>query len=109
MQSTSESDESGARYVLNDSLRRTFADEGYLKFEGVIARTLLARLSQSIGDEFEQQQRDGRLFLGGGTVSGHLNCFPGAESRFVYERLQQSGIVEIVRGLSSAALRAPNV
>jgi len=109
MQANSESPESGTRYVLNDSLRKAFADEGYLKFDGVIARTLLARLSRRIGDEFDQQQREGRLFVGGGTVSGHLNCFPGAESRFVYDLLQHSGIAEIVRGLSTSALRAPNI
>jgi hypothetical protein len=101
--------ESGTRYVLSEGLRKTFADEGYLKFDGVIPRALLARLSQAISDEFNEQRRHGSLFSGGGTVSGHLNCFPGAESRFVYDLLRQSGIVEIVRGLSPAALRAPNI
>ncbi|MEI9941896.1 MAG: phytanoyl-CoA dioxygenase family protein [Pseudomonadota bacterium] len=86
-----------------------FAEEGYLKFDRAIPRPALARLSERIGDEFDQQRRQGRLFSGGGTVSGHLNCFPGAESRFVYESLQQSGIAEIVRGLSTTALRAPNI
>ena len=109
MQANSESPESGTRYVLNASQRKTFAAEGYLKFDSVIPRALLARLSQSIVDELEQQQREGRLFAGGGTVSGHLNCFPGAESRFVYDLLQHSGIAEIVRGLSTAGLRAPNI
>ncbi|HEY0467533.1 MAG TPA: phytanoyl-CoA dioxygenase family protein [Polyangiaceae bacterium] len=94
---------------MNESLRTAFASEGYLKFDGVISRPLLAELSQRLGDEFAQQRREGRLFSGGGTVSGHLNCFPGAESRFVYEQLQQSGIVDIVRGLSTRTLRAPNI
>jgi len=94
---------------LTDSLRRAFAEDGYLKFDSVISRSLLGELSQRIGDEFEQQRRQGRLFSGGGTVSGHLNCFPGAESRFVYDLLQRSGITEIARGLSSTALRAPNI
>jgi len=101
--------ESGTRYVLNDELRRKFVAEGYLVFENVIPRTQLASLSQRIADEFDQQRRQGRLFSGGGTLSGHLNCFPGADSRFVYHQLQHSGIAEIVRGLSSLALRAPNV
>ena len=109
MQNYYESCESGTRHVLNDRLRRAFADEGFLKFEAVIARTQLARLSQRITDEFDQQRRDGRLFSGGGTVSGHLNCFPGVESRFVHESLERSGICEIVRGLSTTALRAPNI
>jgi len=109
MQANSESHESGTRYVLNENLRQAFAAEGYLKFEAVIPRTLLAALSQRIADEYDQQRRQGLLFSGGGTVSGHLNCFPGVESRFVYDLLQHAGIVEIVRGLSATALRAPNI
>lgn len=109
MQESSEPYQSGTRYVLNDVLRKAFADEGYLKFEGVIPKALLGRLSQRIADEFERQRREGRLFSGGGTVSGHLNCFPGAESRFVYDMLRQSGITEMVRGLSMTELGAPNV
>jgi len=109
MQSDSESQESGTRYVLSDNVRKGFADEGYLKFDRVIPRAPLARLSQQIADEFEQRRRQGHLFSGGGTVSGHLNCFPGAQSRFVYDALLQAGIVEIVRGLSPAPMRAPNI
>ena len=109
MQETAESHQSGTRYVLNDVLRKTFSEEGYLKFDGVIPKALLVRLSQRIADEFDLKRSEGKLFSGGGTVSGHLNCFPGAESRFVYDLLQQSGITEIVRGLSMTELRAPNV
>ena len=83
MEAMPDSPESGTRYVLNEALSQAFAEEGYLKFDGIISRAKLAQLSQRLGDEFEQQRREGRLFSGGGTVSGHLNCFPGAESRFV--------------------------
>ena len=103
MQTNSSSHESGTRYVLTDALRKTFADEGYLVFENVVSRVQLAALSQRIGSEFERQQREGLLFTGGGMVSGHLNCFPGAESRFVYEQLRQSGITDLVRGLTPLA------
>jgi ectoine hydroxylase-related dioxygenase (phytanoyl-CoA dioxygenase family) len=109
MQLNSPSHESGTRYVLTDALRKTFAAEGYWVFERVIAREQLAALSQRITNEFEEQQRQGRLFAGGGTVSGHLNCFPGVESRFVYEQLRQSGITDIVRGLTPFAVRPPNI
>lgn len=109
MQANPGSNDSGTRYILNDNLRKAFAEEGYLKFEGLVSRAAVAQLSQKITGEFERQRQDGRLFVGGGTVSGHLNCFPGAESRFVYEELQQSGILEIVRALSTSVLRAPNI
>lgn len=109
MQTISESHDSGTRYILNDQLRAAFADEGYLKFERVVPRARLAELSQSIASEFEQQRREGRLFAGGGTLAGHLNCFPGAGSRFVHDALEQSGILEIVSQLSTSPLRAPNI
>ncbi len=109
MHANAPSHESGTRYVLTDALRRTFADQGYLVFESVISKSQLAALSQRIAGEFEKQQHQGRLFAGGGMVSGHLNCFPGAESRFVYDQLRQAGITEIVRGLTPLAVRAPNV
>ncbi|HET7539192.1 MAG TPA: phytanoyl-CoA dioxygenase family protein [Polyangiaceae bacterium] len=109
MQTHSDSHDSGTRYVLTDSLRKTFADEGYLTFYGVISKPQLTELSQRIGEAYDQQRQEGRLFSGGGTLSGHLNCFPGAASRFVYEQLCKSGIVEIVRGLSPSATRAPNI
>jgi hypothetical protein len=109
MQTHSESFDSGTRYVLTDSLRKSFADEGHLKFYGVVSRPQLAELSRQIGEEFDKQQKEGHLFSGGGTLAGHLNCFPGAASRFVYEQLRQAGIIDIVRGLSTAALRAPNI
>lgn len=109
MEAMPDSAESGTRYVLSEGLRQAFADEGYLKSGGVISRAKLAQLSQRLGDEFEQQRREGRLFSGGGTVSGHLNCFPGAESRFVDNLLQRAGIIEIAQGLSTTALCAPNI
>lgn len=109
MQTHSDSHDSGTRYVLTDGLRKTFAEEGYLTFHGIISKPQLAELNRQIGAEYQQWRQEGRLFSGGGTLSGHLNCFPGAASRFVYEQLCQAGIVEIVRGLSPAAVRAPNI
>ena len=30
-------------------------------------------------------------------MSGHLNCFPGEGSRFVYDELSERGVVDLVR------------
>lgn len=92
----------------DEKLKSTFADEGYVVFEGVIDKERLSELSREIRAEFEYA-KEGRLFSGGGTLSGHLNCFPGAASRFVYDTLEQQGVLEVVRALSPAPLRAPNV
>jgi hypothetical protein len=78
-------------------------------FRGVIDRRALATLVDELVGEFDRVRRSGALFEGGGTLSGHLNCFPGAGSRFVYEALEREGIIDVVRGLSDLPLRLPNV
>jgi len=109
MQTHSEPHGCTTRYVFDDRMRRTFAQEGFLKFDSVVPKDGLTQLSRRIADEFAEQRRTRRLFAGGGTVAGHLNCFPGVESRFVYEALERAGIINIVRALSPTTLRAPNV
>lgn len=94
--------------AMND-LRRDFAENGYVTFEGIVDRARLTELTESIRREFASQKVTGRLFSGGGTVHGHLNCFPGAASRFVYDTLAQRGIFDVVRALSPAAVRLPNI
>jgi len=46
MQANPESSESGTRHFLSDGLHRTFADEGYSKFEGVISKKKPSRLRE---------------------------------------------------------------
>lgn len=92
-----------------DELRRSFAAEGYLRFERVVDEARLEQLGAGVFREFECVKRSGRLFSGGGTMSGHLNCFPGARSRFVWETLEDCGIFDLARVLSPAPLRQPNV
>jgi hypothetical protein len=94
---------------MESSLKKAFADDGYIAFAGVVDRQRLADLDELILAEFERVKAAGELFAGGGVVSGHLNCFPGAVSRFVYETLESEGILDVVRALSPDPLRAPNV
>jgi len=109
MQTTPTADSSTTPPILAQGLHQAFRDNGYLKFEGVVDKGQLTRLVQAIRDEFDQTKASGRLFEGGGTVSGHLNCFPGAGSRFVYEALEAAGIIALVRSLSTTPLRMPNI
>jgi ectoine hydroxylase-related dioxygenase (phytanoyl-CoA dioxygenase family) len=97
------------KHTLTAELRQSFEDNGYLTFEGVVDTAQLAELHRKILAEFDDAKSQGKLFSGGGTVHGHLNCFPGVASRFVYETLQAGGILDIVQALSSVPLRAPNV
>jgi hypothetical protein len=97
------------RIALTPAMRRAFAENGYLTFDGVVDRRGLDVVRADILRAYARAKGTGALFSGGGTVSGHLNCFPGAGSRFVYETLEERGIFDIVRALSSGPLRAPNV
>jgi ectoine hydroxylase-related dioxygenase (phytanoyl-CoA dioxygenase family) len=92
-----------------EALRQAFAEDGYLIFRGVVSRERLAHLHTRLLEAFEREKVAGRLFSGGGMISGHLNCFPGEEARFAYEALCEAGIVDIVRSLSPDARRPPNV
>jgi ectoine hydroxylase-related dioxygenase (phytanoyl-CoA dioxygenase family) len=92
-----------------ETLRQSFAEQGYLIFENIVSKEGLSRLRTRILDEFEHAKRAGGLFSGGGLISGHLNCFPGEESRFVYEALQVGGVVDVIKTLFPNAVRSPNV
>ena len=82
-----------------DGLRRAFAEDGYLIFRNVVSREQLSQLCARILDEFERSKRSGRLFSGGGLITGHLNCFPGEESRFAYDALQEHGIIDLIKAI----------
>lgn len=91
------------------ALKRKFEQEGYLYFDRVVPAEPLSQLSATILAQLDTDRATGRLFTGGGNVSGHLNCFPGAASRFVYWALENAGIFELVQALSKRPLRKPNI
>jgi len=90
-------------------LSTTFEREGYIVLPSVVSKTKLADLTSKLRSELARSRQTGELFSGGGTISGHLNCFPGAESRFVYDELEQQGVFDLIRKLSPGAQRQPNV
>jgi hypothetical protein len=75
----------------------TFARDGYYVFKGVVPVEPLRALAGRLSEEFDRARREGKLFAGGGQISGHLNCFPGADSRFAWDAIERSGIGELVR------------
>jgi hypothetical protein len=91
------------------AVRTAIAKEGFATLTNIVSKERLTRFSEQLLAEFERAKRAGELFEGGGTVSGHLNCFPGAQSRFVYEELQDAGVIELVRELAPQAARMPNI
>jgi hypothetical protein len=92
-----------------DAHRRRFDQEGYLYLENVVDRAKLAALSRAVIEQWRSDVAGGLMFTGGGNVSGHLNCFPGEASRFVFEALDAGGVLGLARSLSPARLGLPNI
>jgi hypothetical protein len=90
-------------------LRSAFVREGYVTLSNVVSKPRLAALTNELRGEYARVCATGELFSGGGMISGHLNCFPGAQSRFVYDELEQYGVFDLVKSLSPSATRMPNV
>ncbi|MDB4973296.1 MAG: hypothetical protein JWN48_1637 [Myxococcaceae bacterium] len=93
----------------SEKLGRAFASDGYAVLPKVVPEQRMLQLRDELFAEFERRRAAGELFSGGGTISGHLNCFPGRQSRFVYDVLQQVGVIDLVRQLSPQASRMPNI
>jgi ectoine hydroxylase-related dioxygenase (phytanoyl-CoA dioxygenase family) len=89
--------------------RQEYASDGYFILRNIVSPERLAELHTALAREFDQASQSGALFSGGGLVSGHLNCFPGAGARFAYDTLQHSGIISLVKQLHPSVVRMPNV
>lgn len=92
-----------------EAARQTFARDGYFILRGVVPADYLATFHEALAAEFDKQSASGELFSGGGLVSGHLNCFPGERARFVYETLQQRGVIDLIKSINAGVVRLPNV
>lgn len=90
-------------------LTLAFEREGYVTLPNVVSKSRLAALTEELRGEYQRSRANGELFSGGGTISGHLNCFPGAQSRFVYDELERYGVFDLVRKLSPSATRMPHI
>ncbi len=103
------SEESSLSRSEMDALKKSFAEDGYFVVKNVISPEKLTALHRDIVTEFDRAKESGALFSGGGLMSGHLNCFPGAGSRFVYDALAERGIIDLIKEIEPQANRMPNV
>jgi hypothetical protein len=71
---------------------RSLDGAGYCVIPGVIPRDALASFNQQILEAYTQAPK----FRGGGTIIGHLNCFPGDSARFMYETIEEHGILDAI-------------
>ncbi len=90
-------------------LKRSYEENGYFLLKNVVSAERLTELHRNIVTEYDRAKSAGELFSGGGQMSGHLNCFPGAGSRFIYDTLEASGIVNLVHELDPKIDRLPNI
>lgn len=90
-------------------LKQAFDRDGYFVIRNVVSRERLAELHRTLEQEFDAATKSGALFSGGGLTSGHLNCFPGQAARFVYDTLQDRGIIDLIKELDPRVVRMPNV
>jgi ectoine hydroxylase-related dioxygenase (phytanoyl-CoA dioxygenase family) len=92
-----------------DTLSSAFSRDGYLVIRGAVPKELLAEFHARVTAEFDRKKANGELFEGGGNISGHLNCFPGAETKAIYDVLEERGLIELVRKLHPKSKFSPNV
>lgn len=92
-----------------EKYKEAFASDGCFVIPGVVSQQGLVDLHEALAREFDQAMRSGALFDGGGLMSGHLNCFPGAGARFAYDTLQERGIIDLLKDLHPSVQRMPNV
>lgn len=89
--------------------KRFYQENGYLILRGIVSQDNFAQLHLRVLEEFERQKNSGTLFSGGGTLAGNINCFPGEQSRQIYEELEQKGVIALVKELFPKIERLPNV
>ncbi len=93
-----------------ERIQNSFAADGYVVLRNVISKQKLSSLGARVIDEYTRLRATGAMFAGGGSISGHLNSFPGEESRFIYDSLEQQGILALIKTLfPGKVVRLPNV
>jgi ectoine hydroxylase-related dioxygenase (phytanoyl-CoA dioxygenase family) len=85
--------------ALSDEALRELQDNldkrGYSLIRNVVSKDRLAEFNVRIVEAYERAPK----FEGGGSISGHLNCFPGEDARFIYHAIEEYGIADAIRAL----------
>jgi ectoine hydroxylase-related dioxygenase (phytanoyl-CoA dioxygenase family) len=82
-----------------EEFRAAMDDVGYVVIRGVVSPDALRDVASSLTREYEALQASDAMFRGGGSLSGHLNCFPGEQTRFVLDEIKAAGIQDLVRAI----------
>lgn len=73
-------------------LDEELAEYGFAIVKGVIPKAPLDELNDRLNDAYARTPK----LQGGGSIVGHLNCFPGEAARFAYDEMVRRGIVDAV-------------
>jgi hypothetical protein len=92
-----------------DTTRRFYAEHGYAILRNVVSKDKLTALHKTVVESFEEAKRSGKLFSGGGSLAGHLNCLPGEAARFALQELTEKGVIDLLASMIPKPLGAMNV
>jgi Phytanoyl-CoA dioxygenase (PhyH) len=73
-------------------LKTSLDTEGFAVIPDVVSADRVEQFADEILATYSRAEK----FKGGGSFSGHLNCFPGASSSFFYDEIERAGIVAAV-------------
>jgi hypothetical protein len=73
-------------------LPEALSERGYAVIPGVVSPSRLDHFVAELSDAYKQAQK----FKGGGSITGHLNCFPGRDAQFAYDELVDAGIIDAI-------------
>lgn len=104
MQAAEISSSTGSSTVAASESLAHFAENGYFVLRNVVPKRELSALADQLYAAFAAAMRDGGLFTGGGLMAGHINCSPGEPSRFAFDALKSSGVIDLVRQLAPTAV-----
>ncbi len=82
-----------------EEFRRALDEDGYVVIRDVVSKERLSELATNLSAEYERLKASSEMFEGGGSLSGHLNCFPGEQSRFAWDDISAAGIPDLVRAI----------
>jgi hypothetical protein len=78
-------------------LGSTLSEQGYVVLRGLVSPDRLDKLNAELLAAYGHAEK----FAGGGSISGHLNCFPGRHAQFVYDDLTRRGVVDAIIAMRS--------
>jgi hypothetical protein len=74
------------------AIQQDLPEKGYAVLEAIVSQERLAEFHVQLLRAYQSSEK----FTGGGSILGHLNCFPGEAGRFIYDELRECGLVDAV-------------